>query len=467
MPRFDGFGGISTDTGTGYLDITSTPAGFRALAALPDGTKIEGGWQTATLFENGLYEKTGGATPRLTRTEIYSQIDGTTDPVNWPAGDKLFWSGAGALTLPSLRDINVWLNHQYLRSKKLALDASDTTWLDSDADGEMRLVLAAAEFLRCLKVGGVPRLRAKFVDSGAGAGPIFELLRDSTNPDAGDGLGQIPFNGMNEAHIVKTYARIASYIVNQGSSAEAGKLLLSVLHAGALADVLELRGDAVLLHGGVNDSGRTVLVGKSGAGLGNVGLEARSDGLLAVTTSGIPCAYFNRKVGNGSHLGFFVGENPVGTLGNSAGTLAIGGAVMAHPSEWVPNGRGGPAYESLGWVVCSADGVLDDASGRHPLVDLSTRAADPRVYGVVGHRESADPESTVFGGKLMVDAAGSGMARCVGPIRNGDLLMTSDVPGCAQAQPDEGQYSYTLGKARQDSPDLGGARLVPCTLLAG
>lgn len=464
MPRFDGLGGISTDTGTSYLDITSTPAGFRSLASVPDDTEIEGNWQTATLFESGLYTKTGGATPRLTRTEIYGQIDGTTNPVNWPAGDKLFWSGASAVTLPSLRDTNIWLSHQYLRGKKLGLDESDLTWWDSDADGEARLVLVGAEFLRVLKVGGVPRLRGKFVASGAGPGPVIELLRESNSPAAGGGLAQLLISGKSADGTVKTYAQISGHIGSPVSAAEAGKLLLSVIYAGGLVDILELRGDAAVLLGGVNSSTRAVLVGKASQGIGNIGVEARSDGLITATTNAIPCGYFNRKGGNGTHLGFFVDGSPVGSLGNTGGTFQLGGASMSHPSEWAPGAVGGPAYESLGWVVSAADGVLDDLSGRHPLCRLSTKRADPDVYGVVAGRY---PDDDAFAGLLCIEGGGSGAVRCVGPINSGDLLMCSDVPGCAQAQPDRGFYSYTLAKARQSSPDLGDARLVPCTLLAG
>ena len=465
MPRFDGFGGISTGTGTGYLDIGSTPTGSRPLSALADGTVIEGVWQTETQYEIGLYTKTGGATPRLTRTEILGQIDGTTNPVNWAAGDKLFYSGASARTLPSLRDGNVWLNHQYLRGRKLALDAADSVYVDSDEDGEGRLVLVNAEFVRWYKAAGVPVQRLRWTDGGAQAGPIQILSRITASPALNDEIGMQAFEASNSVGVQKDYARVKAFIINPNSAAEQGQVSLFALHAGAMVECLSARGNLVYAFPTFQDTVHAVLVGKAASNFAAVGQELRSDGFTAITTSGAPCAHLNRLGGNGTHIGFFVNGSVVGSLGNTGGTFQLNGAVMAHPSEWAPGGPGGPGYESLGWVVCAAEGVLDDLSRRHPLCSLSTRRADPCVYGVVAGRY---PEggSEGFAGRLSIEAAGSGMVRCIGPIARGDLLMSSDVPGCACRQDAPGLQAWTLGKATQSSPDLGGARLVPCTLMA-
>ena len=125
-------------------------------------------------------------------------------------------------------------------------------------------------------------------------------------------------------------------------------------------------------------------------------------------------------------------------------------------SEWAA-GVDGEAFDGLGWVVCTADGILGDDSIRHPIVRPSQVAGDPCVYGVVSGR---------FDGKLSIEAVGSGLIRCVGPISRGDLLETSDTEGCAQAQAGAAILASTVAKATQDSPDTG-QRLVPCTLLAG
>ena len=92
-----------------------------------------------------------------------------------------------------------------------------------------------------------------------------------------------------------------------------------------------------------------------------------------------------------------------------------------------------------------------------PTIALANRANDPRVFGVVvaeqplheGHWYPATAGERF----ATVNALGEGRVWVTdvnGPVRAGDLMTTSRVPGYGQRQNDDLFHSYTLGKVIED-----------------
>jgi hypothetical protein len=69
--------------------------------------------------------------------------------------------------------------------------------------------------------------------------------------------------------------------------------------------------------------------------------------------------------------------------------------------------------------------------------------------------------------RVVVTALGTAndKVRVVGPVQLGDLLMTSDIPGCACAAPEGTDARYILAKAWSENGD--GEGFVRATLMAG
>jgi hypothetical protein len=158
------------------------------------------------------------------------------------------------------------------------------------------------------------------------------------------------------------------------------------------------------------------------------------------------------------------------------------------------------APDMRGWIghIVVATGRycgLDDADTVQiceavPVVALSTSARDPRVFGVVADVEPGAPSSSggsARGGASRRDfqlgslrfsvAAGGGAARVMinslgegavwvcdanGPLRNGDLVVTSDHPGLGMRQGDDVVRSCTVAKVTADE-DFAGAAPHPVT----
>lgn len=81
-------------------------------------------------------------------------------------------------------------------------------------------------------------LTVKSVDGGAGAGPIADIFRDSASPAANDFLGQIQFNGRNDAAAKKAFATTYSVISNPVAGSETGLWVVQTVQTGVLANRL-------------------------------------------------------------------------------------------------------------------------------------------------------------------------------------------------------------------------------------
>jgi len=107
-----------------------------------------------------------------------------------------------------------------------------------------------------------------------------------------------------------------------------------------------------------------------------------------------------------------------------------------------------------------------DVNDAQPIVELSNKVRDKRVYGVISNVETKDTERKYGAGifmsvvnkkiekqRLFINSVGEGgMKVCNenGNISNGDLLTTSSKEGLAMKQSDGIVKNYTIGKSTQD-----------------
>ena len=178
---------------------------------------------------------------------------------------------------------------------------------------------------------------------------------------------------------------------------------------------------------------------------------------------------------------------------------ALAEAIAGAPADVLAAGASpdpAPTAVPVGSIVV-ATGRYRDLAGRDrpsvseslPVVDLSRRPRDPAVFGVVAAVEAGEDERTdnptrVFqlanlrfhkpvppgdGRRLVVNSSGEGgILTCGdnGPIKLGDLIVTSSRPGVGMRQGDDVVRACSVAKALNDCDFEGGAvELVGCLYL--
>ena len=136
----------------------------------------------------------------------------------------------------------------------------------------------------------------------------------------------------------------------------------------------------------------------------------------------------------------FVGRVVIATgkiktdLTRSEETIEREGGISKSPnSEW--------------YTLIDKDAItIEDAI---PIVKLSRKKKDKRVFGVLG----SPTRNTNNKERLIVNSVGEGgicVANTNGNIENGDYLQTSDLLGYSEKQDDDLLHNYTIGKATID-----------------
>lgn len=200
------------------------------------------------------------------------------------------------------------------------------------------------------------------------------------------------------------------------------------------------------------DSFEPSILGVSQSGSGLSGVSIAGSGVTGLSTDGGPGVD-----GSGVTYAFYATAGVYGPFTGSHDGL------LAKSEEIEP-----------GDVVVTAEIVA-----RHGVSDTlrrvvkSSAANDPSAIGVLATRRSIDPIHTRFAAlpdgpsPSMIEAfdhavfngVGEGQINVCGqggPIRRGDLLVTSDVPGKAMRQADDLMRAATIAKADEDA-DLGPA----------
>lgn len=476
----DGYYGTCTSPGSGtgaYTGVTAV-AGFRSFATLTDGDQVTVAVRSATGWgEDILATKSGGSTPTLTRTQILSNINSNTSPIDWPAGTPLvIYSSVSGVEIASLLKQNTWQDHQLFNGKRVVLSTDANTYWYSPNNDQAYLALAGATHLRAYKNtvdSNENVLQVIWTDAGGTLGPGLITHRISTSPANGDGLGYLAFLGRNAAGVDKNYGVIHGRIDDVTASSENGAFLVNLMNNGVLTNAMTIGPLNTVMHPSAGGVGAGVLVNKTVNGLGNNGLELLANGQIFATTGGAsaPLGLNRNLAGAGTLVDFFRQSAPVGSITvNSAGDVLYNPFLGAHYSEWHQSVENAEQWEDRGTVVCTADGVLPGFGDRLPLVRPSQTAGDKRVYGVVVDRLRLGDADAVINeparggvGYLQIGGVGAGVIKVVGYVEAGDFLETSDTPGAARAQVSEFKTNATVAKATQSSPDDGTVRLCACT----
>ena len=79
-------------------------------------------------------------------------------------------------------------------------------------------------------------------DNGAAVGPVLELYRNSATADAGDDIGEIRFQGTDNATNLENYAKIRAVIVDPTGLSEDGKLTVHTVRGGTSDERLAIGG---------------------------------------------------------------------------------------------------------------------------------------------------------------------------------------------------------------------------------
>lgn len=472
----DGFVGTCTSpaSGTGaYTNVVSVP-GARPFSSLADGDTVTIAVRSANGWGEDVYAtKSGGATPTLNRTRILSNSNGNTSPIDWPTGTPLFiYSAVSGVEIASLIAENDWEADQSFQGHKLRLSPDGETHIAAVANDLLEMTVDNAQHTLLGKgASNESYILTRWSDNGAVQGPFLSLDRQSASPAVNDYMGFVNFSGRNQSGQVINYAAIFSRIKTATAAAEDGALEFRIFRAGAGVYCGEVNGHYWLLFPQYQEPGTGVLIGKAASNLANVGIELLSSGQIGVTSNNVDPVNINRNGGDGNIIAVYRDNIFKRAIRIDAGVLSFSGALYTHPTRL--QGRPEGETHPVGTVLCSVDDLLDDGDEIHPLARVSTRAADPCVYGVWWARE----EET---GYLLVGGGGSGLIRVIGPVAHGDLLETSDIPGVARAQiarprwwqfwrrarPDRMIRASTVAKARGSVP-AGLERTIPCTLKAG
>ena len=106
-------------------------------------------------------------------------------------------------------------------------------------------------------------LQTKSTDSGSSAGPIVELVRESSSPADADYLGQIKFFGESDTSAQRTYAKISAKIGDVTNGTEDGILEFANIKAGSQTITARLKSDTLqLLNGtGLEVAGNATITG--------------------------------------------------------------------------------------------------------------------------------------------------------------------------------------------------------------
>ena len=102
--------------------------------------------------------------------------------------------------------------------------------------------------------------------------------------------------------------------------------------------------------------------------------------------------------------------------------------------------------------------------GGEAEVTESTEKMGHRVAGVVSLSPAYLMNSTEQGLTSPVALRGKVQVNVIGPVKKGDLIVTSDTPGVGQAHPSACSSVYVIGKCIEDDDTENLVRLITCVI---
>ena len=125
-------------------------------------------------------------------------------------------------------------------------DNATETMAKFRADGPVELYHDNVKQLETTSTG----IQVTSTDAGSSAGPIIDLVRDSSSPADADYLGQIKFKGDDDGGSQHIYAKISGKIQDASAGSEDGLIEFAVVSGGSQEIVARIKNDGLFLNSG-------------------------------------------------------------------------------------------------------------------------------------------------------------------------------------------------------------------------
>jgi hypothetical protein len=214
------------------------------------------------------------------------------------------------------------------------------------------------------------------------------------------------------------------------------------------------------------DSSGNLLVGRTTASFGNVGVALYPGGLALLETSASPPIIVNRISNDGNLVEFCQGGTLEGTISVSGTTVSYNGGHLSRWAQFPDNSR----PELLkGTVMTNLDQMSNwDNEDNEQLncVQVSAVEGDANVAGVFVAWDTTDDDYN----DILLGMTGDMVIRIAGgtTVQRGDLLMSAG-DGTAKPQGDDIVRSKTIAKVTSTHVShtyADGSYAVPCVLMA-
>ena len=272
----------------------------------------------------------------------------------------------------------------YLSGKDSSGNGVNALTLDMSDGGDAyfaKNIHATSAFLT--KTNNDPNLTLITTDADANAGPLLVLDRNSASPADGDVLGQISFNGKNDAAEAHNYAKIEARIVDASNATEDGRLELmtSVATEEGISRILMNATETV-----VNDNSKDL----------DFRVESDGNANMLFVDGG------NNQVGIGtSSMNSYYSKELVVSAAAEGGITIVGGSSDSQYLMFADGTSGTQRYSGYVQYAHSSD-TLILATGANSVVNLSPSES---VMNEQGLNRDFRVESDGLSHMLFVDAS--------------------------------------------------------------
>lgn len=248
---------------------------------------------------SGTYSLPAG-NPVVSGTTIQSSWANTTlSDIATALTNSLDRTGKGAMQAPLL------ITDGAVGASGVAFNNEPTSGLYRNGASDVRFALTGADLLRM----GTGELTVESDVDDATAGPFLKLFRNSISPAASDLVGQLLFDGQNDAAERVSYAALDANIETVTDGAEDGGLSLKTMRAGTLTEAMSI------------DS----------AGNVDIPVALTADNLTVSTSISLPAGSLAIADTNGLEAALN-GKQPVISGGSANDTIRYNGAAWAATS---------------------------------------------------------------------------------------------------------------------------------------